>query len=102
MGRHIVVEILDTETTSETVNTNGLLALAILFPAAFTGATVDIRSSDGAGNFVSVNSLTALGVVVDQWIPLTYTQGRAVGDIFRVVASAQAADRTLKIMVRGV
>lgn len=49
-----------------------------------------------------VNGVYATTKVVSEWVPLTRAQALALSDDFRIMsASAEAANRTLKIATRS-
>ncbi len=88
-------------TISDQVQLEGVRVGAILFPAAFTGATISFQIPDGAGGWAPLNSITVTPVL-SEWVPLTEAQAFALGDDFRIVsASAEGADRILKIAPRS-
>lgn len=88
-------------TTSGEVALRGLRPGAILFEAAFTGATISFQLPDGAGGWIALNAIT-LTPVLSQWVPVTQAQAFAIGDNFKIVsASSEAAERTLFIAPRG-
>ena len=92
--------IANAATTSGQVDLVGLKAGAILFPAAFTGATISFEIPDGAGGWSTLDSVS-LTKVVGKFVALTEAQAFALGDDFRIVsASSEAAERTLYIAPR--
>lgn len=87
-------------TTSSQVFLKGLRAGAILFPSAFTGATISFELPDSGTTWKALNGIS-LTPVVSQWVALTEAQAFALGDDFRIVsAGAEAAERTLFIAPR--
>lgn len=92
--------IANGQTVSGRVNLVGLRPAAILFPAAFTGATISFRLPDTAGGWAALNSVT-ITPVVSQWVALTEAQAFVLGDDFQIVsAGAEAAERTLWVTTR--
>ena len=88
-------------TTSNQVSLKGIRVGAILFPAAFTGATISFELPDGGTGFEPLNGIT-LTPIVSEFVALTEAQAWALGDDFRIVsASAEGAERILKIAPRG-
>lgn len=88
-------------TTSDRVSLDGVKAAAILFPAAFTGATISFELPNGAGGWAALNGVT-LTPVVSEWVGLTEAQAFIIGDDFRIVsASSEAAERSLKVAPRS-
>ena len=99
---HKTVLIANGGTVSAAVQTNGLLATAILLPAAMTGANLSFQAHDGAGNYKAVNGIS-IALTVSNWMPLTLDQSIAIGEDFKIVSDgAEGAERSLKVMVRGV
>lgn len=93
--------IANGQTTSDRVSLEGLKAGAILFPSAFTGATISFELPDGGTAWEPLNGVT-LTPVVDEFVALTVAQAWALGDDFRIVsASAEGAERILQIAPRG-
>lgn len=98
---YLTATILISTTTSDRVSLNGVKAGAILFPAAFTGATISFELPDGAVGWAALNGIT-LTPVVDEWVALTEAQAFALGDDFRIVsASSEGAERILKVAPRS-
>jgi len=94
--------IAQSTTTSGEVSLNGLRIGAILFPAAFDGATISFEIPDGAGGWAALNNVT-LTKVESEWVALTKAQAMALGDDFRIVsASTEPAARTLEVAPRSV
>lgn len=94
--------ILDTEDTSNQVYLEGLKVGAILFPSGFTGATISFELPDGGVDWAPLNGITVTPVL-SQWVAVPEDEAFALGDDFRIVsASAEGADRTLKIAPRSV
>ena len=94
----ITTTILISTTTSSEVDLEGAQARAILFPAAFTGATISFEIPDGAAGFAALSGVT-ITPVVDNWVQLTEAVAYAIGSKFRIVsASSEAAERTLRIL----
>lgn len=92
--------IANGQTVSGRVNLEGLRPGAVLFPAAFTGATVTFNLPDAAGGWKALGGVS-LTVVVSQWIFLTRDQAFAVGEDFQIVsAGAEGAERTLWVATR--
>lgn len=93
--------IANGQTTSDRVSLRGLRVGAILFPAAFTGATISFELPDGGTGWAALNAIS-LTPVVSEFVALTEAQSWALGDDFRIVsAGAEAAERILKIAPRG-
>lgn len=87
-------------TTSGQVDLQGLGAGAVLFPSAFTGATISFQLPDGAGGWADLATITLTKAVGD-WVALTEAQAFALGDDFKIVsASSEAAARTLYVAPR--
>lgn len=87
-------------TTSGQVNLKGLRAGAILFPSAFTGATITFEIPNGAGDWATLDAVS-LTKVLSKFVALTEAQAFALGDDFQIVsASSEAAERTLYIAPR--
>jgi hypothetical protein len=92
--------IANAGTTSGEVALQGLRAGAILFPAAFTGATISFEIPNGAGGWATLDAVS-LTTVVSKFVALTEAQAFALGDNFKIVsAGAEAAERTLFIAPR--
>lgn len=92
--------IANAGTVSGRVNLEGLRPAAILFPAAFTGATISFNLPDAAGGWSALNAVT-ITPVASQWVALTEAQAYVIGDNFQIVsAGAEAAERTLWVATR--
>lgn len=87
-------------TTSGQIDLKGLRVGAVLFPSAFTGATITFELPDGAGGWADLATIS-LAKVVGDWVAVTEDQALAIGDDFRIVsASSEAAERTLYVAPR--
>lgn len=103
------IKILSGQTGSDKIALDGMTLVGILFPA-MTGTQVHIHASDAIdGTFV--NAFQSLGAT-----QLTYTVGAAgrfnsvnpnaesmgIKYLQLVAASSQAADRTIKLFLKGI
>ena len=96
-----VATIANATVNSTEVSGFGAYPTSVLFPAAFTGATVTFQAVDAGGTYRNIGTIS-LTVVVDTWVVLTRDQAFAIGDVFRVVsAGAEAAERTLYVKFGG-
>lgn len=97
---YIEATIAISTTTSGRLDLKGFQAGAIIFPAAFTGATISFEIPDGEGGWAALNGIS-LTPVVSEGVALTEAQAFALGDDFRIVsASSEAAARTLFVVRR--
>jgi len=104
--KEVTIDISENTTQSSSVNTDGMLLCGIVFPTAFTGATVTFDFSIDGTNFYDVVETDGTAV------SYTATDGDVVrvdpsgwafassGFIRLTSASAEAADRNIKLIFR--
>ena len=103
----ITTTIAATSTTSAAIDLGGASIAAIIFPAAFTGTTITFTVCDTAsGTFVplydSSGSIVTVSVTVSAAVGFLITDFAAFRYVKIVSGSAEASERTLKIIPRVV
>lgn len=107
----LVIQTLDAtisngQTKSNSINMSGTLLKTILLPAAFTGSTLTFEVSEDNSTFLPYYNINNMPVTID------ISTGRAYGlgaiDFYSikylkiVSGSAEAAERTIKLIARAI
>lgn len=102
----VSVTIASGQNTSGEIDTQGKQIVAIIFPAAFTGATVKLQSSlTSGGTFRDVNQVDStsvynISVAVDDHQPLDLWATYGLGYVKIVSASNEGSQRTLQVVLK--
>jgi hypothetical protein len=98
------VTISSGQTTSTALDCGGCNLVGIIFPAAFTGATVSFEGSVDGTNFYTMKNDTgstlSLTASTSSFVAIVPSDFAAAGHLKIVSASSEGADRTITLVYR--